>query len=115
MTEEVFRQDAYVKQCEARVTGVDTTWWLAGTAAERGYRVFLLGAASGVAERAAEVMKEAYPGLTVSGTHAGSPDAAEEESIRRRVLSAKACASASSRSTAMVSSPVRRVGRWPAA
>lgn len=66
---------------KARVTGVDTTWRLMGLAAQRGYRVFLLGARPGVAERTALVMTEANPGLSVVGTYAGSPSPDEEEII----------------------------------
>lgn len=65
----------------ARVTGVDTTWRLMALAARRGYRVFLLGAAPGVAERAAQVMTAAYPGLRIVGTYAGSPSPDEDEAI----------------------------------
>lgn len=38
-------------------------------AAKRGYRIFILGAAEGVAERAANNLKEKYPRLQISGTY----------------------------------------------
>ena len=38
-------------------------------AAQKGYKVFLLGAANGVAARAAENLKRKYPGLKVVGTY----------------------------------------------
>ncbi len=66
---------------KARVTGVDTTWRLMGLAAQRGYRVFLLGARPGVAERTAQVLTDAHRGLCVVGTYAGSPSPHEEEAI----------------------------------
>jgi N-acetylglucosaminyldiphosphoundecaprenol N-acetyl-beta-D-mannosaminyltransferase len=65
----------------ARVTGVDLSRRLADMAARNGYRLFLLGAAPGVAQRAADRLVEDYPGLQVAGVYAGSPDPAEEASI----------------------------------
>jgi N-acetylglucosaminyldiphosphoundecaprenol N-acetyl-beta-D-mannosaminyltransferase len=65
----------------ARVTGVDLSIRLADLAARQGYRLFLLGAAPGVAQRAAARLAADYPGLQVAGVHAGSPDPAEEASI----------------------------------
>ncbi len=64
-----------------RVTGVDTTEALAELAARKGYPVFFLGAAPGVAARAAQRLKEEHPGLIVAGTHAGSPSTEDEEEI----------------------------------
>src|SRR5436190_10166450 len=53
-----------------RVAGSDLVPALCGRAAERGYRVFLLGAAPGVADAAADVLGARYPGLNVVGTAA---------------------------------------------
>lgn len=64
-----------------RVTGVDTVTRMAALAAEKGYRVYLLGAAHGVAELASEQLCRSCPGLTVVGTHAGSAARDEEEEI----------------------------------
>jgi N-acetylglucosaminyldiphosphoundecaprenol N-acetyl-beta-D-mannosaminyltransferase len=71
-----------------RVTGSDGIYRLAAHSAQRGYRLYLLGAAPGVAERAAEGLKAANPGLEVAGAYAGSPRAAEEEGIIQRVRAA---------------------------
>ena len=74
----------------ARVTGVDTTVRrLAVLAARRGDRVYLLGAAPGVAERTAAVLQAECPGLVVAGTFAGSSDLAEEDAIVARVRAAR--------------------------
>jgi len=51
-----------------RVTGSDGVWHIAGLAARRGYRLFLLGAAPGVAEEAARRLCDRYPGLVIAGT-----------------------------------------------
>ena len=67
-----------------RVTGSDSVPLISQRAAEQGWRLYLLGAAPGVAERTAEILAERYPGLRVVGTHAGSPaDAVAPEIIAR--------------------------------
>lgn len=71
-----------------RVTGVDTVLRVAALAAERGYRLYLLGAAPGVAEEAAARLMQAYPGLRIAGTYAGSPAPEEEDAIVARVTAA---------------------------
>ena len=53
-----------------------------------GSRVFLLGAAPGVAERAAARLQERHPGLRISGALAGSPHPSDDEATRARVASA---------------------------
>ncbi len=73
-----------------RVAGVDLAEALAARAAGEGWRLFLLGAAPGVADRVASVLTARYPGLTVAGTHAGSPRREEEDDIVRRVRDARA-------------------------
>jgi N-acetylglucosaminyldiphosphoundecaprenol N-acetyl-beta-D-mannosaminyltransferase len=73
-----------------RVAGVDLVEALAARAAQDGWRVFFLGAAPGVADRAASLLAARYPGLTVAGTHAGSPRREEEDDIVRRVREARA-------------------------
>jgi len=64
-----------------RVAGVDLVERIAARAAQQGWRVFFLGAAPGVAERAATVLSERYPGLKVAGCYAGSPQPQEEDEI----------------------------------
>ena len=48
-----------------RVAGADLVPALAARAAATGHRVFLFGAAPGVAERAADILRAANPGLDV--------------------------------------------------
>ncbi len=83
----------YLKQpLKEKVSGSDLFPKVCASAAESGRSVFLLGAAPGVAEQAAENLKRAYPGLTVAGTY--SPpfgfenDPAEIEKIIRVVKEA---------------------------
>ncbi|GCE17973.1 WecB/TagA/CpsF family glycosyltransferase [Dictyobacter kobayashii] len=73
-----------------RVTGIDTLSELATLCARQGYRMFLLGAAPGVAEIAGERLQEMAPGLQIAGTYAGSPALDEEQAILERVRTARA-------------------------
>lgn len=72
-----------------RLAGVDTVRRIASLTAERGYRLFLLGAAEGVAEATAMGLEEENPGLKVVGTYAGSPDRKEEEEIIEMIRAAR--------------------------
>jgi N-acetylglucosaminyldiphosphoundecaprenol N-acetyl-beta-D-mannosaminyltransferase len=73
----------------SRVTGVALAELVAARAAERGWSLFLLGAAPGVAERAAEALQRKYPGLRVVGCYAGSPRRDEEPAIQARIIAAQ--------------------------
>ena len=55
-----------------RVTGVDLVEGLAGSNLDN-CRIFLLGAAEGVAAEAAAVLGQRYPGVCIAGTFSGSP------------------------------------------
>ena len=73
-----------------RITGTDTLPLLAKRCAAKGYRLYLLGAAPGVAELAAERLRMLAPGLQIAGTYAGSPASAEEDGIVERIRLAEA-------------------------
>ena len=69
---------------QGRVTGVALCETLFGLAAEHGLRIFLLGAAPGVAEEAADQLRQQYPGIGIVGTWAGQAGAdGDDESIER--------------------------------
>jgi N-acetylglucosaminyldiphosphoundecaprenol N-acetyl-beta-D-mannosaminyltransferase len=70
---------------QGRVTGSDGIYVLAEHCARRGYRLFLLGAAPGVAQSVAQRLTSENPGLKVAGTHAGSPQPEDEEDVIARV------------------------------
>jgi N-acetylglucosaminyldiphosphoundecaprenol N-acetyl-beta-D-mannosaminyltransferase len=78
------------KPTPERVTGVDTLVDLAKCCAIKGYRLYLLGAAPGVAEAAGERLQALAPGLLIAGAYAGSPAPAEEDEIIERVREAQA-------------------------
>ena len=68
-----------------RVTGSDGVPLIARHAAQKGWKLYLLGAAEGVAERAARILREKHPTLQITGVYGGSPDAAEEDEIVARI------------------------------
>jgi N-acetylglucosaminyldiphosphoundecaprenol N-acetyl-beta-D-mannosaminyltransferase len=69
-------------QMGAPVTGVDIVPLLAAMCARRGFRLFLLGAAPGVAAELASRLRAEHPGLEVAA-HPGSPDpSADEEALK---------------------------------
>ena len=71
-----------------RVTYADWIWILVSEAARQGWRIFHLGGAPGVAERAARLLSARYPELEM-GTHHGyfdqDPEAAENLRILERL------------------------------
>jgi len=73
-----------------RITGTDVVASLAKRCARAGYRLYLLGAAPGVAEQAAQRLQVIAPGLEIAGTYAGSPAPREEEEILARLVAAHA-------------------------
>jgi len=75
----------YGRRLPERVPGSELVYRLAERAAGRGWPLFLLGAAPGVAEQAAAELTARYPGLRVAGCYAGSPDPAENGPIVERV------------------------------
>ncbi len=78
------------KPLRERVTGQEMVARIAALAAQRGDRIFFLGAREGVAERAAERLKERYSGLRIGGCYAGSPTVEEEQRIVERINESKA-------------------------
>lgn len=73
----------------ARVTGSDGVPLIAERAAQQGWRVYLLGAAPGVAQRAAGILVQRYAGLRIAGVYAGSPADAEAPDIIARIRAAQ--------------------------
>ncbi|KPJ61507.1 MAG: hypothetical protein AMJ46_01550 [Latescibacteria bacterium DG_63] len=57
-------------------------------AAKRGHSVFFLGAGPGVADKAAQILKERYPGLKVAGTHSPGYNVLTDESETQRAVQA---------------------------
>jgi len=55
-----------------KVSGSDIFPRICEMAAQKGYKIFLLGAAEGIASKAAENLREKYPGLNIVGTYSPS-------------------------------------------
>lgn len=72
-----------------RVTGSDGIYRICQRAAAEGWRVYLLGAAPGVANRAAQRLQAKYPGLQIVGTHSGSPNDDHWPHIAQRLRKAR--------------------------
>lgn len=70
------------------VRGTDLVERLLAVAAVRDQRVFLLGAAEGVAEAAAGRLREQYPTLQIAGCYAGSPEPAHDAEARAAIRAA---------------------------
>ena len=76
-----------------RITYADWAWRLAAFAETEGLSLFLLGAAPGVAERAAQRLRTLHPGLHITGVEHGyfdhNPGSTENEAVLQRVNAAK--------------------------
>lgn len=68
-----------------RVPGSELVYHLAQLAAAKGWPLYLLGAAPGVADEAAQLLQARYPGLNMAGTFAGSAAVEENDDIVRRI------------------------------
>ena len=79
----------YGTPIKEKISGSDLFPLLCDMAAQKGYRMFFLGAAEGVAAKAAENLKKKYKGLQVVGTYSPpkgfEKDEAEMEKIRTMV------------------------------
>lgn len=68
-----------------RVTGPDTVTALAARAARFGWRLYLLGAQPGVAERAAHRLRRDFPGLRIVGCHDGYFDRDRSDAVAEAI------------------------------
>jgi N-acetylglucosaminyldiphosphoundecaprenol N-acetyl-beta-D-mannosaminyltransferase len=59
----------YGTPIKEKISGADLVPQLCEVAAKKKYRVFFLGAAEGVAIKAANILQEKYPGLIIAGTY----------------------------------------------
>ena len=66
----VWRSRREAHPLPGRVAGADMIVELARLAAERGYRIYFLGGAPGVAQSAAEHLRSRFPAMTIAGAYA---------------------------------------------
>ena len=71
-----------------RIAGIDLVERVLAAHASRGLRIFVLGAAAGVAEAAAQTLATRHPGVVIAGMHHGYFDADHDEDVARLVRSA---------------------------
>ncbi|MGI5879629.1 MAG: WecB/TagA/CpsF family glycosyltransferase [Syntrophomonadaceae bacterium] len=69
-----------------RVTGIDLLQNLCSRAADKGWPIYLLGAAPGVAQTAAENLTQRYPGLKICGIRHGYFGPEDHEQIRADII-----------------------------
>lgn len=81
----LFAARRYGRTLPERVPGSELVYHLAALAAQEAWRLYLLGAAPGVAEEAARILQQRYAGLQIAGTYAGSPVPAENQAIVERI------------------------------
>lgn len=72
-----------------RVSGVDLVDEICRLSSLKGYRLFFLGAAPGVAERAADAMRLRHPGVNIVGVRDGYFTADEESSVAAEIHDAR--------------------------
>lgn len=72
-----------------RVAGYDLLREVLARGAREGLRVFFLGARPGVADEAARLCSQAFPGLVVVGTHHGHFPPADDEKVAATVAAAR--------------------------
>ena len=75
----------YGQPLPARAPGSELVYHLAEQCARRGWRLFLLGAAPGVAAAAGAILQARYVGLEIAGTFSGSPHPHENDAIVQRI------------------------------
>lgn len=71
------------------VSGVNLMAEICALSADKGYRIYLLGAAPGIAELAAERLRLRYPGCHIVGTRHGFFPEDSDEVVARDVAAAK--------------------------
>jgi len=64
-----------------RVSGIDLLLGICSLAAARGWKIYLMGAAPGVADKAARNLEQLYPGLIICGCRDGYFQADDEPGI----------------------------------
>jgi N-acetylglucosaminyldiphosphoundecaprenol N-acetyl-beta-D-mannosaminyltransferase len=74
---------------EDRVSGVDIVDRVCAASADRGYRIFFLGAAPGVAEQAAERLRLRHPGCNIVGARHGYFPPESDEVVAHEVAEFK--------------------------
>ena len=73
-----------------RVPGSELVYHVAKRCAEKQWKLFLLGAAPGIAEKAGKRLQQTYPELQIAGSYAGTPHLNENDQIIDRINQSQA-------------------------
>lgn len=77
------------KVLPARVTGADLLFRIVGESQKKGWSIYLLGAAPGIAGVAIENLLKQYPQAVFAGSFAGTPAETHEDELAERINLAK--------------------------
>lgn len=77
-------------EIKERVTGADLMQEICKKSGKLKLKIFLLGAAEGVAEKVKNTLEKKYPEIQIVGTYAGKPLTTEDNKIREKVDKSKA-------------------------
>lgn len=77
------------RRLKQRVTGVDLCDHLAKLAADHQWRMYLLGAKTGIAQQAATNLQKKYPSLIIAGTNHADPDPSQAAAIQKDITATK--------------------------
>jgi len=81
----LFKMKAIYKVLPSRVTGADLLFKIIEESQKNGWRIYLLGAAPGVANSAVESLLQKYPKAIFAGSFAGTPAETHEDELCERI------------------------------
>lgn len=85
----LFKMKAIYRVLPARVTGADLLFRIVEESQRNGWKIFLLGAAPGVADIAIERLLKKYPEAIFAGSFAGTPAETHEDELCERIRNAQ--------------------------
>jgi N-acetylglucosaminyldiphosphoundecaprenol N-acetyl-beta-D-mannosaminyltransferase len=72
-----------------RVTGADLVLEICKASSKKDNKIFLLGAAEGIAKETANILEAKFPGVKIVGKHSGTPNPADEKEIIKLINKAR--------------------------
>lgn len=84
-----FKMKAIYRVFPARVTGADLLFRIVEESQKKGWRIYLLGAAPGIAGIAIDRLTKKYPKAIFAGSFAGTPAQTHEDELCERINSAQ--------------------------
>ena len=81
----LFKRKAIYRVLPMRVTGTDLLFKIVEASQKTGWRIYLLGAAPGIASIAVERLHKQYPQAVFAGSFAGTPAQTHEDELCQRI------------------------------